>query len=53
MVAGSYQFQTDLTLSNHRPEDWAKSFKSSLHQFRLHKIALSASEINMLYTSKE
>lgn len=52
MVIGTYQFQTVPTLTNHGPESWARSFNGSLDQFRLYNRALSASEINGLFTSK-
>jgi len=52
MVIGTYQFQTVPTLTNHGPEGWARSFNGSLDQFRLYNRALSASEVNGLFTSK-
>jgi hypothetical protein len=53
MVLGSYQFQTSPSLTNHGPESWAKSFNGSLDQFRIYNRALSAAEINDLYTTKK
>ena len=52
MVLGSYQFQTDPTLTNHGPEGWAKSFNGALDQFRIYNRSLSSSEISALYTGK-
>ena len=53
MVLGSYQFQTNPTLTNHGPETWARSFNGSLDQFRLYNRALSATEITDLFTTKK
>ncbi|CAN5680421.1 hypothetical protein BH10BAC2_BH10BAC2_03240 [soil metagenome] len=53
MVLGSFAFQTDPSLSNHGPEPWAKSFNGALDQFHLYNKALSASEVNDLFTSKQ
>jgi hypothetical protein len=53
MVLGTYQFQTNPTLSNHGPEGWAKSFNGALDQFRIYNKALSASEITNLFNSKD
>jgi Concanavalin A-like lectin/glucanases superfamily len=52
MVLGTYQFQTDPTLTNHGPESWARSFNGALDQFRLYNRALSPTEITGLFTSK-
>ena len=53
MVVGTYQFQTDPTLTNHGPEVWAKSFNGVLDQLRLYNRPLSASEIGALVTNME
>lgn len=53
MVIGSYAFQTDPSLTNHGPESWARSFNGALDQFHIYNKALSATEVNDLYTSKE
>jgi hypothetical protein len=53
LVIGTYQFQTNPSLTNHGPESWARSFNGSLDQLRLYNRALSASEIGTLFTSKE
>lgn len=45
MVVGTYQFQTDPSLTNHGPESWAKSFNGSIDQLRIYARALSQSEI--------
>lgn len=52
MVLGSFAFQTSPSLTNHGPEEWAKSFNGALDQFRIYKTALSASEVNALFTGK-
>ncbi len=52
LVLGSFAFQTNPSLSNHGPETWAKSFNGSLDQFRIYNVALSAAEINNLFTNK-
>jgi hypothetical protein len=53
MVIGSYAFQTNPSLTNHGPEDWARSFNGAIDQFRFYTVALSDSEIASLYDSKE
>ncbi len=53
MVIGNYAFQPTPSLTNHGPEDWARSFSGSLDQLRLEKGAMTADEVNHLYTSKE
>jgi hypothetical protein len=53
MVLGTYQFQTSPSLTNHGPEDWAKSFNGLLDQFRIYNQPLSAAEITDLFTSKK
>jgi hypothetical protein len=54
LVIGSYQFMTDPSLtSNHGREDWAKSIKGPIDQFRIYNTALTAAEINDLFTSKD
>ena len=45
MVVGTYQFQTDPSLTNHGPESWAKSFNGSIDQLRIYTRALSQSEV--------
>lgn len=52
MVLGTYQFQTDPTLTNHGPEGWARSLNGALDQFRLYNRALSPAEITNLFTTK-
>lgn len=53
MVLGTYQFQTNPTLTNHGPETWAKSFNGSMDQFRLYNKALTAAEIADLFNTKK
>ncbi len=53
MVLGNFAFQTTPSLTNHGPEDWARSFNGSLDQFRIYNKSLSATEISQLFTSKE
>jgi hypothetical protein len=53
MVLGNFAFQTIPSLTNHGPETWAKAFNGALDQFRLYNKALSASEINSLFTTKQ
>jgi Concanavalin A-like lectin/glucanases superfamily len=53
MVLGSFAFQTNPSMTNHGPEDWAKSLNGSLDQFRLYNKALTAAEIQTLYTTKQ
>jgi len=53
LVIGTYQFQTDPTLSNHGPEEWAKSFNGAIDQFRLYNVALTAAEVSDLFTTKK
>ena len=53
MVVGTYQFQTSPSLTNHGPEDWAKSFNGALDQFRLYNIPLTAAQVTELYNSKQ
>ena len=53
MVIGTYAFQTDPSLTNHGPEDWARSFNGALDQFRFYNVALSDSEITALFDSKK
>jgi hypothetical protein len=54
LVIGTHQFMTDPSLTtNHGREDWAKSLNGAIDQFRLYNKALSAEEINQLFTSKE
>lgn len=52
MVLGSFAFQTNPPFTNHGPEPWARSFNGALDQFRIYNVALSAAEINNLFTSK-
>ena len=52
MVIGSFAFQTNPSLTNHGPESWAKSFNGALDQFHIYNSALSASEVNNLFTGK-
>ncbi len=53
MVLGTYQFQTNPSLTNHGPEDWARSFNGLLDQFRIYNQPLSTAEITNLFTKKE
>jgi hypothetical protein len=53
MVLGTYQFQTDPSLTNHGPEGWARSFNGALDQFRIYNRALSDAEILDLFTTKK
>lgn len=53
MVIGTYAFQTDPSLTNHGPEDWARSFNGALDQFRFYNVALSDAEITALFDSKQ
>ena len=54
LVIGTYQFMTDPSLTtSHGREDWAKSVKGPIDQFRMYNKALTAAEINQLFTSKE
>jgi hypothetical protein len=53
MVIGTYQFQTSPSLTNHGPEDWARSFNGALDQFRIYNVALSPAEVTALVTSKQ
>lgn len=52
VVLGSFAFQTDPSFTNHGPEGWAKSFNGPLDQFRIYNVALSAAEVNNLFTNK-
>lgn len=52
MVLGSFAFQTTPSFTNHGPEPWAKSFNGALDQFRIFTVALSAAEVNNLFTNK-
>ena len=53
LVLGSFAFQTAPSLTNHGPEDWAKSLNGSLDQFRIYNKALTAAEVTNLYTTKQ
>jgi hypothetical protein len=53
MVLGTYQFQTDPSLTNHGPENWARSFNGALDQFRLYNRALTAAEVTEHFTTKK
>jgi len=53
LVLGTFQFQTDPSLTNHGPEPWAKAFNGALDQFRIYNKVLSAAEITDLYNSKQ
>ncbi len=53
MVLGTYQFQTDPTLTTHGPESWARSFNGSVDQFRIYNRPLADAEINDLFTTKK
>lgn len=53
-VIGTHQFMTTPSLTtNHGKEDWAKPFNGAIDQFRLYNKALSADEVNQLFTSKD
>lgn len=49
---GNFSFQTSPSLTNHGPEDWAKSFNGAIDQFRLYTKPLSASEVKNLFDNK-
>jgi hypothetical protein len=53
MVVGTYQFQTNPTLTNHGPEGWAKSFNGAIDNLRLYNVAMSASEIADLVANNQ
>lgn len=54
MVLGNYQFETTPSLTDsHGGEPWARGFNGALDQFRLYNVALSAAEVNALFTSKQ
>lgn len=53
MVIGTYAFQTSPSLTNHGPEDWARSFNGAMDQFRFYNVALSAADVMSLVTNKE
>ncbi len=53
MVLGSFAFQTAPSLTTHGPEPWAKSFNGALDQFRIYNRALTAAEVQTLFTSKQ
>jgi hypothetical protein len=53
MVIGTYAFQTDPSLTNHGPEDWARSFNGALDNFRFYNVALSDQEVNDLYVDRQ
>lgn len=50
---GTFAFQPSPSLTNHGPEDWAKSFSGDLDQFRIYNVPLSAADVAALYTNKE
>ncbi|RYY52023.1 MAG: LamG domain-containing protein [Chitinophagaceae bacterium] len=54
IVWGTHQFMTTPSLtSNHGAEGWARSFNGAIDQARIYNKALSAAEINQLFTSKD
>lgn len=53
LTLGTYQFQTDPSLTNHGPESWAKSFNGAFDQFRIYNRALTSTEIADLFTTKK
>lgn len=53
IVLGNHQFQTNPSRSNHGPEEWAKAMNGALDNVRIYNKALSASEINGLFTNQE
>ncbi len=52
LAIGSFAFQTSPSLTNHGPEDWAKSFNGALDNFRIYKKSLSAAEVKDLFDNK-
>ena len=54
LVIGTYQFMTNpsLTAGGER-QDWAKSLNGAVDQFRLYNTALTAAQINELFTSQD
>jgi len=52
IVLGSFAFQTTPSFTNHGPESWAKSFNGALDQFRIFTRALTATEVQNLFTNK-
>lgn len=53
MVLGTFAFQATPSLTNHGPEDWAKSFNGALDQFRLYNTVLTVAEVSSLFTGKK
>lgn len=53
MAVGTFAFQTSPSLTNHGPEDWAKSFNGAMDQVRFYNVALAPDAVNTLYVSKE
>ncbi len=53
MVIGNHHFQTTPSLTNHGPQSWASQVKGPIDNFRLYNRALTASEINALYTGND
>ena len=52
IVLGSFAFQTTPSFTNHGPESWAKSFNGALDQFRIFTRALTATEVQNLFSNK-
>lgn len=51
---GTHQFQTNPSLTdNTGAQSWASSFKGTLDNFRLYNRALTAAEVQQLFTNKE
>jgi hypothetical protein len=53
MVLGTYAFQTSPSLTTTANQSWARSFAGLMDQFRLYNKALTAAEVNDLFTSKK
>lgn len=53
LVIGTFAFQASPSLTNHGPEEWAKSFNGTIDQFRLYNTALTPAEISALFTGKK
>jgi hypothetical protein len=53
LVLGNFSFETNPTLASHGQEDWGVALKGPLDQFRIYNKALTAAEINTLFTTKQ
>jgi hypothetical protein len=53
MSVGSFAFMTNPSLTtNHGAESWARNFSGKMDQFRVYNKALSATEVQALFTAK-